>query len=484
VRPFALALALSAAPLAASAQGWSVSRYAAPPSGDDLNATERALVTPHLRVGALVAVDWAHALAVVPIEQRLTAHLAVSLGLFDRAQIAAVMPVVLTQQINGASGPLAPGDLRLDARVRVLGPARRGSGRLALAATLLVPTGDGGANAGDGSVGVIPRVIVELTNARDFVFAANLGVALRPGWENQVVARMGVTIPVTARVLVAVEAGLETLLRDPVANGALSLELLGGLHHVSRGGLALGVAAGPRLLDGEGSADVRVVGLVGYAPQPAEAVVAPRDRDGDGVADADDLCPDVSAGARPDGRRRGCPHVDMVEPPPRVVELPPEPPPNPDRDGDGIANASDACPDEAGTASGDPATHGCPRVFVTAERVVIQQQPRFDVDDASILPESVALMMEVAAAIEAHPEIVRLEIQGHTDDRAGRAYNRRLSQRRAESIRAWLIGRGIAESRLVARGYDWSRPLASNRTAAGRAINRRVEFVVLERGER
>ncbi|MDB4927579.1 MAG: hypothetical protein JWM10_63, partial [Myxococcaceae bacterium] len=120
VRPLLLSLALSALPLRASAQGWSVSRYAAPPSGDDLNATERALVTPHLRVGALVAADWAHALAVVPIGQRVTAHLAVSLGLFDRVQLAAVMPVVLSQQVNGAGASLAPGDLRLDARVRVL----------------------------------------------------------------------------------------------------------------------------------------------------------------------------------------------------------------------------------------------------------------------------------------------------------------------------------------------------------------------------
>jgi OOP family OmpA-OmpF porin len=481
VRPLLVALALSLVPLGAAAQGWSVSRYALPPSGDDLNATERALVTPHLRVGALVAVDWAHALAVVPIEQRFTAHLAVSLGLFDRAQLAAVMPVVLTQQIHGASGSLAPGDLRLDARVRLLGPARRGSGRLALAATLLVPTGDGAANAGDGSVGVVPRVIVELTNARDFVFAANVGVALRPGWENQLIARAGVTIPVTSRVLVAVEAGFETLLRAPVAHGALSLELLGGLHHVSRHGLALGVAAGPRLLDGEGSADVRVVGLVGYAPQPAEAVVAPSDGDGDGVPDADDRCPEVPAGSRPDGRRRGCPHVVPVAPPPRVVELPPAPPPEPDRDGDGIANEADACPDDAGLATRERATNGCPRVYVTAERVVLQQQPRFEVDEAEILPESVPLLLEVAAAIEAHPEIVRLEVQGHTDDRAARGYNQRLSQRRAESIRAWLLGRGIAAARLVARGYGRTRPLASNGTAAGRALNRRVEFVVLER---
>lgn len=481
VRPILLALALSSAPLGASAQGWSVSRYAAPPSGDDLNATERALVTPHLRVGGLLAVDWARSLSGVPVEQRVTAHLAATFGLFDRVQLGVVMPVVLTQEISMAGSSLAPGDLRVDARVRVLGPARRGSGRLALAATLLLPTGSGSAYAGDGVVGVVPRLIFELTNARDFVFVANLGLAVRPGWENQLLARAGVTIPLLPRVLVTLEASAETLLADPVAGGAFLLEALGGVHHVGRSGLAVGVAAGPRLIAGEGSADVRVVGLVGYAPQVAEPVVVVSDRDHDAVPDADDLCPEVPAGVRPDSRRRGCPFVERVVPeaPPVVVEAPP--PPDPDRDRDGIANDDDRCPDDAGPASSDPATHGCPRVYVTADRVVITQQPRFAVDRALILPASAPLLMEVAAVLEAHPEIVRIEVQGHTDDRAGDAHNLDLSQRRAESIRTWLMGRGIAADRLVARGYGETRPLVDNATPEGRAQNRRVEFVVLER---
>ena len=467
--------------MVAGAQGWSVSRYAAPPSADDLNATERSIVPPHLGVGALLAVDWARALAGVPIENRVTAHLAATVGLFDRVQLGVVMPVVATQQLAGAGSALAPGDLRVDARVRLLGLPRRGAGRLALATTLLLPTGSGAANAGDGAVGVIPRVLFELTNARDFIFAANLGVALRPGWENQLLARAGVTIPIVPRVLITLEASFETLLRAPLAGGALSLEALAGIHHVSRAGVAFGLAAGPRLLDGEGSADLRVVGLVGYAPQPVEPVVAVADRDHDAVPDADDLCPDLPAGVRPDSRRRGCPFVEVL---PVVVEPPAPPappPPDTDRDHDGIANPDDHCPDDAGPASPDPATHGCPRVYVTADRVVITQQPRFAFDHAEILPESAPLLLEVAAVLEAHPELVRLEVQGHTDDRADQRYNDRLSQRRAESICHWLVGRGIASARLVPRGYGRTRPLVDNATPAGRALNRRVEFVVLER---
>ncbi len=481
MRPIVCALALSALPVVAGGQGWSVSRYAAPPSADDLNATERALVPPHLGVGALLAVDWARALAGVPIENRVTAHLAATVGLFDRVQLGVVMPVVATQQLAGADSALAPGDLRVDARVRLLGLPRRGAGRLALAATLLIPTGSGAANAGDGAVGVVPRVLFELTNARDFIFAANLGVALRPGWENQLLARAGVTLPIVPRVLVTLETSFETLLRSPLAGGALSLEALAGIHHVSRTGLAFGLAAGPRLLDGEGSADLRVLGLVGYAPQPNEPTLAVADRDHDAVPDADDLCPELPAGVRPDSRRRGCPFVERAVPEAPPVVEPPAPPPNPDRDADGIANALDHCPDDAGPASPDPATHGCPHVYVSADRVVITQQPRFAIDHAQILPESAPLLLEVAAVLEAHPELVRLEVQGHTDDRSDQQYNYRLSQRRAESICNWLAGRGIARTRLVPRGYGRTRPLVDNATPVGRAVNRRVEFVVLER---
>lgn len=531
MRTLPLALALLLAPLGARAQGWSIGRYSAPPSGEDLNATERALVTPHLRVGGLLAIDWARSLAVVPIEHRVTAHLVATVGFFGRVQLGVAMPVVATQQISGVSGSFAPGDLRVDARVRVLGLERRGSGRLALAATLLLPTGDGGAYAGDGSVGVIPRVLVELTNARDFVFAANIGVAVRPGWENQLLARAGLTIPVFSRVLLSAEASFETLLRDPVADGALSLEVLGGLHHVAANGLALGLAAGPRLLDGEGSADLRVIGLVGYAPQPVEAYLPPRDSDRDGLVDVDDRCPQEPMGDRPDPNRRGCPARDTdrdglrddldacpTEPtgddpdpnragcprdhsrddgdgdgvPDREDVCPVESAgahpdaarrgcPDPDIDHDDISNEHDACPEDRGPATSDAATNGCPRVFVSADRVVIQQQPRFATNRAVILPESESLLLEVAQVLEAHPELLRVEVQGHTDDRGTRALNGLLSQRRAESICAYLRTRGIAAERLVPRGYGDTRPLVDNATDAGRARNRRVEFVVVER---
>jgi outer membrane protein OmpA-like peptidoglycan-associated protein len=186
-----------------------------------------------------------------------------------------------------------------------------------------------------------------------------------------------------------------------------------------------------------------------------------RDGDRDGVPDGDDVCPLEAAGRHPDGARRGCP--------------------TPDIDGDGILNERDACPEERGPASRDAATHGCPRVYVSGDRVVITQQPRFAVDRDVIAATSAPLLVEVAAVLEAHPELTRVEVRGHTDDVGDDVRNLDLSQRRAASIRAWLVAHGIAAERITARGYGETQPLADNRSAAGRAVNRRVEFVVTAR---
>jgi outer membrane protein OmpA-like peptidoglycan-associated protein len=558
---FGAALAL---PAPAFAQGFSASRYLAPPSGEDLALTERALVTPHLRVGAAATAEYTHALSTRAglgvLDHRVTAHLAVTLGLFDRLQIGVVAPLVLTQQRGSNADGVAPGDLRVDVRVRVAGLARGGTTRLALAASLLAPLGDRDTFTGDGAVGVAPRVIFEATNSRDFVFALNAGVALRPGWEHQMFARAGVTIPLAARVLLSLEASFEARLTDPGAKGSLALEALAGVRHVSRGGLALGVAAGPRLLDGDGTADVRVVAMGGYAPQPPRPDEAPGDRDLDGVLDPDDRCPDLPAGPRPDPNARGCPIPDRdhdgfrdevdacpTQPPgddpdPRRMGCPnndrdgdgvgddadicpleaagslPDPRargcpqrdgdhdgvadtddvcplepagahpdgarrgcPAPDIDGDGILNARDACPEERGPHTRDPATNGCPRVYVSGDRVVITQQPRFAVDRDVILAASAPLLAEVAGVLEAHPELTAVEVRGHTDSVGDDAHNMDLSQRRAASIRAWLLAHGIDGARVTARGYGETQPIADNGTAAGRAGNRRVEFVVTAR---
>lgn len=186
----------------------------------------------------------------------------------------------------------------------------------------------------------------------------------------------------------------------------------------------------------------------------------PPDGDGDGIVDAEDACPTVKGVASTNPKQNGCP---------------------PDRDGDGILDDKDACPDEKGKANSDPKKNGCPNaVRVVNSEIIILEQVQFDTSKATIKPVSEQLLDEVAGVLKEHPELVRLEVQGHTDSAGGRAMNQRLSQDRAEAVREALIRRGIVDNRLTARGYGPDQPIGSNRTAEGRQANRRVQFKSLE----
>src|SRR5690606_13099793 len=124
-----------------------------------------------------------------------------------------------------------------------------------------------------------------------------------------------------------------------------------------------------------------------------------------------------------------------------------------------------------------------PLVRIRARQITIRRQVNFATDSADILPESDALLSEVADVILRHPELTRIQIQGHTDNRGGEQHNQDLSQRRAEAVRDWLVRAGVDASRLEARGFGQSEPLVPNITASNRARNRRVQFVILERSD-
>ena len=119
-------------------------------------------------------------------------------------------------------------------------------------------------------------------------------------------------------------------------------------------------------------------------------------------------------------------------------------------------------------------------VEVTAGEIRIKQQIQFAVDSATILPESFALMTEIADVLIRNPRIRRVEIQGHTDNSGSAEHNKVLSDQRANSVRDWLTGHGVGGDRLVAQGYGQERPLVPNVTAAMRSRNRRVQFKIVE----
>lgn len=199
----------------------------------------------------------------------------------------------------------------------------------------------------------------------------------------------------------------------------------------------------------------------GVPSEDKEKHGCPPDQDGDGVLDRDDACVSEAGPKSDDPKKNGCP-------------LPK------DSDGDTIIDPEDACPDKAGPASDDPQKHGCPRAEVSGERVVILDRIEFDTGKATIRPESNAILEAVRAVLEENPQIKKVRVEGHTDNRGGRAMNVGLSRRRAASVVKWLVDNGISQERLTSQGLGPDKPVDSNDTDTGRQNNRRVEFHIVE----
>ncbi|GAB5542242.1 MAG: hypothetical protein SangKO_020020 [Sandaracinaceae bacterium] len=216
------------------------------------------------------------------------------------------------------------------------------------------------------------------------------------------------------------------------------------------------------------------------------------DNDGDGIADGDDQCPNEAEDMNGQADEDGCPDAgedsdgDGV---PDVSDQCPEDPedrdgfadedgcPDPDNDGDGVLDGDDDCP----TAPGHVDNGGCPQaVRVEGTQIRILQRIEFDVEHSTIRRRSYPILEEVAAALQANPQIRRLRIEGHTDNRGDEEYNRELSQQRAQRVLEWLVENGVAAERLQAEGVGPSRPLEDNETRAGRQANRRVEFHIVQ----
>ncbi|MBK8195021.1 MAG: OmpA family protein [Lewinellaceae bacterium] len=171
------------------------------------------------------------------------------------------------------------------------------------------------------------------------------------------------------------------------------------------------------------------------------------DRDGDGIRDGDDDCPDQKGTVA----MRGCP----------------------DQDGDGVADKDDRCPDKAGPAS----NKGCPEIKqedkAKLERAIKLVQ--FQSGSATLLKSSYPVLDEVVSVMNQYPEY-SLNISGHTDASGDDKMNQSLSERRAKTCYDYLVSKGIAAGRMAHAGYGETKPVADNKTAAGRAQNRRVEF--------
>lgn len=196
------------------------------------------------------------------------------------------------------------------------------------------------------------------------------------------------------------------------------------------------------------------------------------DNDKDGIPDTADRCPDQAETVNGFDDEDGCPDDKPVE----------------DSDGDGFKDDVDRCPYDAEDLNGFEDEDGCPddrlknaRVVVTQSSIKINDVIYFELAKATIQDRSFDLLDELAQVIQKHPEIKKLRVEGHTDNTGDDLSNLKLSQARAESVVAYLKDHGIDGSRLDAAGFGEMRPIASNDAEDGRAQNRRVEFIIVDR---
>ena len=264
-------------------------------------------------------------------------------------------------------------------------------------------------------------------------------IGLDPTWDTAIVASIGV----------------DSSLHDFFGAAETPVEPQAGVEHWFGQHWRLGGFLGTGLSRGIGAPDLRVGLSIAFGEKPAR----PRregDRDSDGVPDENDACPQDAEDHDGFEDADGCPEED--------------------NDKDGIADEDDSCPLEPETQDGIADEDGCPdHIRVEGALITTFEPVQFKTDSDEILPESHAMLREVANVMKANPGM-EIHVAGHSDSTGEADHNRELSDRRAQSVRKFIIAQGVDEDRLDAKGYGEDQPVASNDTEEGRRKNRRVEF--------
>lgn len=131
------------------------------------------------------------------------------------------------------------------------------------------------------------------------------------------------------------------------------------------------------------------------------------------------------------------------------------------------------------TADAAPNQIGLARIH--ADQIVLGERVRFEFDSDDLKRDSAPVLRDVAQLLREHPEIVRIEVRGHTDSQGDAHYNMGLSQDRADEVARFLVNNGVEPSRIVTRGFGESRPITAGISESAHARNRRVEFIITRR---
>ena len=470
-------------------------------------------------------------------------------GIKNIAVVGLSVPVNLMagpNQTNAAGAPVFPGRfggeqldsqnlgfVSLHGKIQIL-RVEKGFG-LALAVPIGIPLTDSPRSAGaDPKFWYWPQLLGE----RRFGATEWLKLGINAGFRGHITSdttldlregqlkdgnRLTYGFAAAARVLPAVDLVAETyatyLLSDSAAALKPSNEVVGGLKVFVEKNSYFMLGAGPRYTKGFEAANIRA--MLGFVYEPSIG-----DRDGDGIMDDIDQCPDEKEDfdgfededgcPDPDNDKDGVPdYRDRCPNVPGPVENQGCPKPDGDRDGDGTPDSKDKCPDVPGPKSNfgcplpgdgdrdhdlipdsvdkcpdEPETYngvededGCPDkgdVVVGESGIVILKKIQFKTGSAEILPASDPILDQVAYALKGHPEFSLIEVAGHADERSTDAYNLNLTQKRVDAVVAALVKRGSEKNRLRAKGYGEYCPEDPEHNEAAWEKNRRVEFKIVK----
>jgi cysteine-rich repeat protein len=288
-----------------------------------------------------------------------------------------------------------------------------------------------------------------------------------------------------------------TQLLEPFSNlQEAPLEVLGGLKWHAMPGLDVSVGGGTGITQGVSSPDFRIFAGLMYSYVKPATPPPPKDTDGDGYMDPDDGCPNDPEDFDKFEDKDGCPDPDNDKDGILDVDdsCPNDPEdvdtfedengcPDPDNDKDGFLDVDDKCPNEPETVNNFEDDDGCPDelVKVEKEKIVILQKVLFYFNETRIKEESFPLLDAVVKVLKDNPQITKVRVEGHTDERGAANYNRKLSEGRAKAVMDYLTGHGVEAARLTSKGYGEDKPLIKGaETDADHQANRRVEFSILE----
>lgn len=429
----------------------------------------------------LVVVDETNTISDKFVSGRLGFDLVGSVTVIGPFSVGLGLPFFIAQtgddaDLDGDRVPESPsfagfGDIRIVPKIRILDD--RELFGLAATAELRVPTHAGDFSGGARMIQFAPRIIGDHRfGDTGFRIGANVGVVIREGTRFENVNALSEFIYAAAasyRIggwdgLVGIGAEVDGgtgMTSDPNFE-ELPLEgiLYGAVYPTNEWTVTFGPGVG--LVPGYGIPTFRFFAGVRYAPTQ-------NDRDGDGIPDSEDACPDTPEDRDGYQDADGCPDFDDEK----------------DDDKDGIPNSEDECPDQKETINGIEDDDGCPdggepKVIRKEQKLLVLENIEFATASARIQPQSFGILDQVALMLKANPDIERLRIEGHTDSRGARELNMRLSQNRADSVRQYLIMKGISPDRLEAQGFGPDRPLVEEVDDAALQKNRRVEFVIVE----